>query len=98
MTNQSLINCKYCNKEYPPVFDGEAIAYPDQGIRCASSVYFSLAREKWLILCGYGSDLDLDQYEVLDKQLEREIDPICDDCIRTFVVNRQIKAIGKLDL
>ncbi len=85
------IICKICNQKYKPTFPN-----PDnttQGNGCAACIYLSPLTKTWVLRCYYGSSLDLNLYEVLAPELQRDIDPVCDICIASFETNHRIKFI-----
>ena len=62
-----------------------------QGIDCAASVFLNQFTNKWQLGCYYGSGLDMNVYEVLDRSLQVPTDPVCDECIHGWVKDRKIR-------
>lgn len=89
-----IIKCELCGWETT-----SAIPFEDsrQGIDCAASIFWSKLDRDWLLVAHYGSNFDMNMYQITDPTLHKPIEPICDKCIEKMEITKQISFWREVD-
>ena len=79
INSKPTVICQVCDARYT-----EGVMGDTQAGNCASM--YVRRGDRHFVVCCYGSDFDTDAYEIMvDVEIWKDADPICDDCIRRAV-------------